>query len=50
TSKQIAEKLGLSPRSVETYRYRIMHRLAFQKASELVEYAHQQGLTGERFK
>ena len=50
TSKQIAEKLELSPRSVETYRYRIMHRLAFQKASELVDYARQQGLTGERFK
>jgi DNA-binding NarL/FixJ family response regulator len=50
TSRQIAEKLELSPRSVETYRYRIMHRLAFQKTSELVDYARQQGLTGERFK
>lgn len=49
TSKQIAEKLGLSPRSVETYRYRIMHRLDFQNTSELVEYAKQQGLTGNRF-
>lgn len=49
TSKQIAEKLGLSPRSVETYRYRIMRRLDFHHASELVEYAKQQGLTGSRF-
>ncbi len=49
TSKQIAEKLKLSPRSVETYRYRIMHRLDFQSTSELVDYARQQGLTGDRF-
>ena len=49
TSKQIADKLDLSHRSVETYRYRIMHRLSFQKSAELVDYARQQGLTGDRF-
>jgi DNA-binding NarL/FixJ family response regulator len=49
TNRQIAERLALSVRSVETYRYRIMKRFHFQNASELADYARNQGLTGERF-
>lgn len=48
TNRQISERLSLSIRSVETYRYRIMKRLNFQNASELADYARTQGLTGDR--
>ena len=43
TSSAIAERLGLSKRSVETYRYRIMKKLGIDNVAALVDYAYQQG-------
>ena len=39
TSREIGEQLGLSARTVETYRERIMQKLELTHRSELVEYA-----------
>jgi two-component system response regulator NreC len=39
TCREIAETLSLSPRTVETYRERIMEKLHLTHRSELVEYA-----------
>lgn len=39
TSREIGEQLALSPRTVETYRERIMQKLGLQHRSELVEFA-----------
>ena len=39
TSREIGDQLGLSPRTVETYRERIMQKLELGHRSELVEYA-----------
>jgi DNA-binding NarL/FixJ family response regulator len=43
TSKDIGERLGLSRRSVETYRYRIMKKLGLKSSAELVDYAYKNG-------
>lgn len=39
TSREIGDQLALSPRTVETYRERIMQKLGMTHRSELVEYA-----------
>jgi two-component system response regulator NreC len=39
TCREIAEHLSLSPRTIETYRERIMEKLNLSHRSELVEYA-----------
>ena len=39
TSREIGDQLALSPRTVETYRERIMQKLGLAHRSELVEYA-----------
>jgi two-component system response regulator NreC len=39
TSREIGEQLSLSPRTVETYRERIMEKLGLEHRSQLVEYA-----------
>jgi DNA-binding NarL/FixJ family response regulator len=39
TSREIGDQLALSPRTVETYRERIMQKLGMAHRSELVEYA-----------
>lgn len=39
TSRQIAEKLGLSPKTIESHRRRIMQKLNFSESSQLVSYA-----------
>ncbi|MCL4488752.1 MAG: response regulator transcription factor [Chloroflexi bacterium] len=39
TSREIGDQLALSPRTVETYRERIMQKLGLQHRSELVEFA-----------
>lgn len=44
TSRRIAELLGLSPRSVETFRYRLMRKLGVGNAAGLIEYAFRNGL------
>ena len=44
TSAEIADKLAISPKSVETYRARLMKKLAISHRSELVRLALQTGL------
>jgi DNA-binding NarL/FixJ family response regulator len=45
TSAAIAEKLGLSPKTVETYRSRVMEKLGVEDITSLVRYAIRHGLT-----
>ncbi len=45
TSAEIADKLFLSPKTVETYRSRIMRKLGVKDLPGLVKFAIQQGLT-----
>ena len=45
TSAAIAEKLGLSPKTVETYRSRIMEKLGVEDITGLVRYAIRHGLS-----
>jgi two-component system response regulator NreC len=44
TNREAAEKLGLSMRSVETYRSRMAEKLGFQSKVDLVRYALEMGL------
>ncbi|WP_038038140.1 response regulator [Thermorudis peleae] len=44
TAQEIAEQLYLSPKTVETYRHRVMQKLGFSRRSELVRFALQIGL------
>ncbi len=46
TAGEIAEQLTLSPKSVETYRTRIMQKLHLHSRSALVQYALSHGLLG----
>lgn len=46
TSREIGDHLALSPRTVETYRERIMDKLGLERRSELVEYAMRHRLLG----
>ena len=45
TSAKIAETLGLSKKTVETYRCRLMRKLGVHNVPELVKYAIQTGVT-----
>lgn len=45
TSAAIAEKLNLSPKTVDTYRSRLMDKLGIQNLPELVRFAIKHGLT-----
>jgi len=45
TSRQIAEELSISHRTVETHRQNIMEKLKIRTATALVTYALEQGLT-----
>ncbi len=47
TSKEIGEKLYLSPRTIETYRERIAVKLKLEHRSDLVDYAIRYKLLGE---
>lgn len=38
-NKEIASQLGISPKSVETYRARVLHKLGCTSTAELVRYA-----------
>ncbi len=42
--REIGEQLGLSVKTVDTYKTRIMEKLGFEKKSELIAYAAKQGL------
>jgi two-component system response regulator NreC len=44
TNGQIAEKLGVSPKTVDNHRTRLMEKLGVHSAAELVRYAAQHGL------
>jgi len=44
SSKQIAATLNLSPRTIETYRARIMLRLNVRSLAEIVRYAVRNGI------
>jgi DNA-binding NarL/FixJ family response regulator len=44
TAKEVAEQLALSPKTVETYRTRIMEKLNLQSRADLVKYALSRGL------
>jgi DNA-binding CsgD family transcriptional regulator len=44
TSAEVAAKLHLSPRTVETHRSRINRKLRLSKRADLVRYALRQGL------
>lgn len=44
TAKEVAEQLALSPKTVETYRTRIMEKLGLQSRADLVKYALSRGL------
>ena len=44
TSKEIAQQLGVSPRTVDSHRARIMQKLGIHKAPELVRVAIREGL------
>ena len=44
TAKEVAEQLTLSPKTVETYRTRIMEKLGLQSRADLVKYALARGL------
>ncbi len=44
TNQSIAEKLVISPSTVQTHRTRIMHRLNLQTRAELIQYAVRKGL------
>jgi len=48
TNQEIADQLIISPKTVDTYRARIMEKLKLQHRSELVRYALQNGLIGMR--
>lgn len=39
TTRDIAQALGLSPKTVESHRNRIMHKLNIHRAAELIRYA-----------
>lgn len=43
-NKEIADRLRLSVKSVETYRRRLMHKLGYHSTAELVRYAIREGL------
>ena len=44
TSQQIAKKLSISPKTVDTYRSRLMHKIGVQDLAGLVKFAIQQGV------
>jgi DNA-binding NarL/FixJ family response regulator len=44
TNREIAQALGISPKTVDTYRQRIMEKLGLGRRSELVRYALRRGL------
>ena len=45
TSSQVALRLGLSPRSIDTYRSRLMTKLDIDGLAALVKFAIRRGLT-----
>jgi DNA-binding NarL/FixJ family response regulator len=46
SSKEIARLLGISPRTVDTYRNRLMEKLGLRSLADVVRYAVQAGMVG----
>ena len=46
SSKEIARVLDISPRTVDTYRNRLMHKLGLHSVADVVRYAVQGGMLG----
>lgn len=44
TNREIAERIGISVKSIETYRYRVAEKLGFQSRADLVRFALEAGL------
>lgn len=44
-NREVAEKLGIKVKTVETHRANIMNKLAFRNVAQLIRYAIQKGLT-----
>ncbi|MEL7061272.1 MAG: response regulator transcription factor [Acidobacteriota bacterium] len=44
TNREIAERLGISVKSIETYRYRVAEKLNFNSRADLVRFSLQAGL------
>ncbi len=44
TNRQVADQIGLSVKTIETYRARIIAKLALHSRAELIRYAHESGL------
>lgn len=44
TSQEIAERLSISPKSVDTYRSRLMHKIGVEDMAGLIKFAIQQGV------
>ncbi len=47
TNQEIAQQLGISPKTVDTYRQRVMEKLGLHRRSELVRFALRRGLLRE---
>jgi two-component system invasion response regulator UvrY len=45
TVKQIAEELGLSPKTISTHRARLLRKMRLKTSAELIRYAVQNGLS-----
>jgi two-component system, NarL family, invasion response regulator UvrY len=45
TVKQIAEELGLSPKTISTHRARLLRKMQLRNSAELIRYALQHGLS-----
>jgi DNA-binding NarL/FixJ family response regulator len=45
TMKEVAADLSLSPRTVESHKYEMMHALGVQNTAELIHYAHRHGIS-----
>jgi DNA-binding NarL/FixJ family response regulator len=45
TTKHIASRLGVSSKTIETYRRRVMEKLHLRSVAELTKYAVREGLT-----
>lgn len=48
TAREIGDKLAVSPKTVETYKMRVMEKLNLRRRSELVRYAMERGLIGQQ--